>query len=164
DGDWTGSVASFFKKVVACRATGKANSAQFQTSRVPVSDASLSFRAEIAAKGKDIEYLTFSIRLVGIRVHNFLCWLCKKLPQVQWQWALDEVQMQLIDFCISVIMETDTRRQMATFSSPIMAGNMKLMVRKQVYDNRWDPSLGFKSVWFSWLQPFSPFLRPRRES
>ncbi|CAE7242738.1 unnamed protein product, partial [Symbiodinium microadriaticum] len=68
------------------------------------------------------------------------------------------VQMQLIDFCISVIMETDTRRQMATFSSPIMAGNMKLMVRKQVYDNRWDPSLGFKSVWFSWLQPFSPFL------
>lgn len=114
DGDWTGSVASFFKKV--------ANSAQFQTSRVPVSDASLSLFAS------------------------------------PWDACVHDVQMQLIDFCISVIMETDTRRQMATFSSPIMAGNMKLMVRKQVYDNRWDPSLGFKSVWFSWLQPFSPFL------
>lgn len=33
---------------------------------------------------------------------------------------------------------------------------MKLMVRKEVADNRWDPSLGYES--FSFLQPFLPTL------
>ncbi|CAE7455236.1 GRIN1 [Symbiodinium natans] len=75
-----------------------------------------------------------------------------------WDACVHDVQMQLIDFCISVVMETDTRRQMATFTSPILAGNMKLMVRKEVADNRWDPALGYESVWFSFLKPFSPIL------
>lgn len=75
-----------------------------------------------------------------------------------WDACVHDVRMQLIDFCISVVMETDSRRQMATFTSPILAGNMKLMVRKQVADNRWDPSLGYDSVWFSFLKPFSPML------
>lgn len=75
-----------------------------------------------------------------------------------WDACVHDVQMQLIDFCISVVMETDTRRQMDTFTSPILAGNMKLMVKKEVADNRWDPALGYESVWFSFLKPFSPML------
>ena len=75
-----------------------------------------------------------------------------------WDACVHDVQMQLIDFCISVVMETDTRRQLATFTSPILSGNMKLMVRKEVADDRWNPSLGYESVWFSFLKPFSPML------
>merc|ERR1719362_1913797 len=32
---------------------------------------------------------------------------------------------------------------------------MKLMVKKDVSDNRWDPTLGYESLWFSFLKPFS---------
>lgn len=75
-----------------------------------------------------------------------------------WDACVHDVRMQLIDVCVSVVMETDTRRQMATFTSPILAGSMKLMVHKEVTDNRWDPALGYESIWFSFLKPFSPFL------
>lgn len=75
-----------------------------------------------------------------------------------WDACVHDVQMQLIDFCISVVMETDSRRQMATFTSPILAGNMRLAVRRELADNRWDPSLGYESIWFSFLKPFSPML------
>ena len=63
-----------------------------------------------------------------------------------WDACVHDVRMQLIDVCVSVVMETDTRRQMATFTSPILAGSMKLMVHKEVTDNRWDPALGLSLI------------------
>jgi len=72
-----------------------------------------------------------------------------------WDACVHDVRMGVLDFCVSVVMETDTRRQMASFSSPIMAGSMRLLAKKDVSDNRWDPANGYESVWFSFLKPFS---------
>mmetsp|Transcript_73096 Transcript_73096/g.136618 ORF Transcript_73096/g.136618 Transcript_73096/m.136618 type:complete len:583 (-) Transcript_73096:11-1759(-) len=75
-----------------------------------------------------------------------------------WDACVHDVRMDLIDVCVSVVMETDTRREMAAFTSPIKAGSMKLMVPKETKDDRWDPSLGYDSAWFSFLKPFGPML------
>lgn len=79
--------------------------------------------------------------------------------QSPWDACVHDVRMGVIDVCVSVVQETDSRRRMSAYATPIMAGAMRLMV--PLVDgsaSKWNPLEGYDSVWFAWLRPFSTGL------
>jgi hypothetical protein len=48
-----------------------------------------------------------------------------------WDACTHDVKMGLIDVCPASAWETETRREMAQFASPVMSSNMRLLLRKQ---------------------------------